>query len=186
LPAVGDRQVQSVSGPPVSSDLPSADRDRTGTDGDSRERSRLLPWIAAERAIGAIILVSVGVIFVTHQSTNWGQDIAHLARHLGFDPSSNGIQSLVGQARKVTPSQLRLYGIAAICFGLVEGAEGYGLFRQQRWAEYLTVVVTALLFIPEIDELVKKPSILKLVLFILNVAVVTYLVVRLRRNRPHD
>jgi uncharacterized membrane protein (DUF2068 family) len=40
---------------------------------------------------------------------------------------------------------------------LLEAVEGYGLLRRRQWGEYLTVVSTALLFVPEIQELLKHP-----------------------------
>lgn len=44
---------------------------------------------------------------------------------------------------------------------MLEAVEGYGLLRRRQWAEYLTVVATALLFIPEVQELLKYPTGLK-------------------------
>ena len=130
-------------------------------DGPPERRGGLLPWIAAERAVRAVLLVLVGAVLVTHTNTDYGRDISRLAQHLGFDPASNGIRRLSGAAERLSPAKIRFYGVVAIAYGLLEAVESYGLFRRRRWAEYLTVVATVLLFVPEIDELVKKPSLLK-------------------------
>jgi uncharacterized membrane protein (DUF2068 family) len=49
-------------------------------------------------------------------------------------------------------------GAIAIGYRVLEAVEGYGLLRRQQWGEYLTVVSTALLFIPEMGELLKHPT----------------------------
>lgn len=145
-------------------------------------RDRLLPWIAAERAVRAVLLIGIGIVLVTHIHEDYGRDITRIAQHLGFDPTSNGIRALSGAAERLTPTKIRVYGIVAIAYGALEAVESYGLFGRRRWAEYLTVVATTLLFVPEIDELVKKPSAFKAGAFVVNIAVVAYLVVRLRRR----
>jgi uncharacterized membrane protein (DUF2068 family) len=161
--------------------------DSTHSEDEDGEQSRLLPWIGGEHVVVAVILLTVGITLVTEAHTNVGNDITRLARRLGLDPSSNGIHGLLSSAKTLTPDKLRFYGIVAIAYGLLEGSEGYGLIRRRRWGEYLTVVATMLLFIPDIYQLVKEPSIFKLVLFLLNVVMITYLAVHLRRTRePHD
>jgi uncharacterized membrane protein (DUF2068 family) len=157
-------------------------RQVSGRQGSGGQHDRLLPWIAAERAVRSVVLVAVGVVLVTHPQADWGHSITRWAQQLGVDPSSNGIRRLSGQVSHLSPAKLRSYGWVAIGYGLLEAAEGYGLFRRRRWGEYLTVVATALLFLPEVDELVKKPSMLKVAAFILNAAIVAYLIVRLRRT----
>ncbi|MDT7713349.1 MAG: hypothetical protein QOG46_2107, partial [Pseudonocardiales bacterium] len=73
-------------------------------------------------------------------------------------------------------------GAIAIGYGLMEAMEGYGLLRRRQWAEYLTVVATALLFVPEVQELVKHPTGLKVGALLLNVVIVVYLIIRLIRH----
>ncbi len=154
-----------------------ADRKNEGVQHD-----RLLPWIAAERSVRATVLLVIGLVLITHPHTNWGQTITNLARHLGFDPSHNGIQKVIAKIRAISPNRYAVFGVIAIGYGLLEAAEGYGLWRRRRWGEYLTVLATSLLFIPEIYELVKKPSALKIAALLVNIIVVVYLIVRLRRR----
>jgi uncharacterized membrane protein (DUF2068 family) len=65
----------------------------------------------------------------------------------------------------------------------LEAVEGYGLLRRRRWGEYLTVVSTAVLVVPEVQELLKSPTGLKVGGLLLNVVIVVYLVIRLVRRR---
>jgi uncharacterized membrane protein (DUF2068 family) len=87
----------------------------------------------------------------------------------------------MNDVRKIHTHQDLVFGAAAIAYGMLEGAEAYGLFTRRRWGEWLTVVATSLLFIPEIWELTKSASVLKVGAVVLNVAVVLYLLWRLRR-----
>ncbi|HET7296266.1 MAG TPA: DUF2127 domain-containing protein, partial [Gemmatimonadales bacterium] len=60
--------------------------------------------------------------------------------------------------------------------------EGTGLLLARRWAEYFTVIVTGS-FIPlEVYELAKRITLTRLSVIGINVAIVWYLVVRLRRE----
>jgi uncharacterized membrane protein (DUF2068 family) len=126
------------------------------------------------------VLVAVGIVLVSHAETDWGRMISRGARRLGLDPSSNGIRRLSSEAHSLRPHQLVLYGIVAIGYGALEGVEAYGLFRRRRWGEYLTVIATSLLLVPEIWEVVKKESALKIGGLVVNALIVAYLVWRLR------
>jgi uncharacterized membrane protein (DUF2068 family) len=73
--------------------------------------------------------------------------------------------------------------IGTFVYAAIFLVEGAGLLLRKRWAEFLTVFVTAS-FIPlEIYEIVRKPSPLKGVGILVNVLIVAYLVVRLWRER---
>jgi uncharacterized membrane protein (DUF2068 family) len=160
-----------------------SERESSGNGGGGAGRSRVLAIIAVERSLRALVFVVVGVVLVTHAHTDWGRTIADLARQVGLDPRSDGFQRLITKARSITPGRYSLYGVLAIAFGVLEGVEGYGLWNRKRWAEYLTVFATSLFFIPEIWELVDKPTVLKVGALLVNLVIVIYLVVRLRRHR---
>jgi uncharacterized membrane protein (DUF2068 family) len=149
----------------------------------SKSEGRVLPWIAAERAVRAVVLIAVGIVLVTHTHTDWGGVIGDLAKALGLDPSRNAIRRITTDAHQLSAHKLLIYGIVALGYGALEALEGYGLLRRRPWAEYLTIISTSLLFIPEIWELTKKPTPLKVVGFIVNLLIVLYLVHRVRRRR---
>lgn len=153
------------------------------SDGSTSSGGRLLPWIAAERMLRALVLITVGIVLVTHTHTDWGRAIADMAKALGLDPSRNGIRRITTDAHQLSAHKLLIYGIVALGYGALEAVEGYGLLRRRRWAEYLTIFATSLLFIPEIWELAKKPTPLKVAGFVVNALIVAYLVHRVRRRQ---
>jgi uncharacterized membrane protein (DUF2068 family) len=63
---------------------------------------------------------------------------------------------------------------------------GVGLWLDQLWAEYLTVIATSLLLPLELYELVSKPSLLKACGIVVNIAIVAYLAWMLRRRLARE
>jgi uncharacterized membrane protein (DUF2068 family) len=63
--------------------------------------------------------------------------------------------------------------------------EGTGLLLGKRWAEYFTVIATSS-FIPlEIYEIARRVDEARIVLLLINIAIVIYLVLELYRDRQH-
>lgn len=154
--------------------------------GGGKDQSRLLPVLAAERMFRAVLLVGVGVILLTHMHTDWADLARRFAERAGFDPSRNETGRLISSLARFGPHQAQRDGGIALGYGLLEAVEGYGLLRRRRWGEYLTVVSTAVLVVPEVQELVKHPTGLKVGGLLLNVVIVVYLVIRLVRRRRAD
>src|SRR6202044_1394617 len=71
-------------------------------------------------------------------------------------------------------------GIALIAYGLLEGSEAIGLWYGKRWAEYLTFISTTVLLPLEIYEIVHEGTLLKVIGFLINLAVVVYLLFKKR------
>ena len=67
-------------------------------------------------------------------------------------------------------------GIALLCYAALELGEAIGLWYGKRWAEYLAFIATVLLLPFEIYELSERVSPLKLIGFVINVAVAAYLI----------
>ena len=75
---------------------------------------------------------------------------------------------------------LHAVGIALLVYAALEGTEAVGLWHGKRWAEYLTFISTAILLPFEIYEIANHPTALKVIGFVINVAVVVYLLLRKR------
>ena len=165
----------------ASNDVQAARASATPEPSEKRTRSdRLLFWIAAERTLRAIVLFLVGIALIANPHHNWGKTVANFARDLGLNPNSNGIEKIIDKLHGISSHRYAVYGIIALAYGALEATEGYGLWRRRRWAEYLTVVATSLLFIPEIWEIANKATPLKVGALLVNIAIVAYLILRLR------
>jgi uncharacterized membrane protein (DUF2068 family) len=176
-----------VSNQSASDDLQAAPGTVTPKPPEKRTRGdRLLPWIAAERTLRAIVLFFVGSALIANPHHNWGKTVANFAGDLGLNPNSNGIEKIIHKLHAISAQRYAVYGIIALAYGALEAAEGYGLWRRRRWAEYLTVLATSLLFIPEIWEIAHRATPLKVGAVLVNIAIVAYLIFRLRSGRNSD
>ena len=155
------------------------------TSGGGAGSSRLLPVLAAERGLRAVVLIGIGLILLTHLHTDWADTARHLITRAGLDPSSNETGKLITGLTNVGPEQAVRDGAIAVAYGALEAIEAYGLLRRRTWGEYLTILTTALLLIPEVQELTKRPTDLKITGLVLNIIIVAYLVTRLVRGRRH-
>jgi uncharacterized membrane protein (DUF2068 family) len=114
-----------------------------------------------------------------------GRDVADVLRHwalqLHVDPHHPVFVALAGRATSATPVLLEEYAAVAGGLGGLHVIEGAALWRGKRWAEYLCVLSTILLVPIEVHELYEGPSVLKAVTLTTNLAVVWYLIRRVRR-----
>jgi len=62
-----------------------------------------------------------------------------------------------------------------LVYAVIEGVEAVGLWYQKRWAEYLTFLVTASFLPLEVYELIHKFTPFKVFAFVVNTAIVAYL-----------
>ena len=58
-------------------------------------QARLLPWIAAERAIRGLLLVGVGVYLLSQPNANLGSLATRLARRVELDPDHGFVHHLI-------------------------------------------------------------------------------------------
>lgn len=90
-------------------------------------------------------------------------------------------QHLLAWLGDVPPRQIRQLSFVAFALALVYAIEGIGLWLDKRWGEWFSVIATSL-FIPlELAELIHHASWVKALTLGLNVMVVWYLLVRLKR-----
>ena len=106
----------------------------------------------------------------------------HWAQGLGLDPQHGYLGLLLGKLDRYTIGEQEALGVAALVYAALFAIEGVGLLRERRWAEYLTSIITGS-FIPlELYEIVEHGSPLKVATLVVNVAIVGYLVLRIRRR----
>lgn len=86
----------------------------------------------------------------------------------------------------ITESELKVFSGLILFFAAIFLTQGIGLMMKKRWAEYLTVIATALLLPLELYELIKHFAAAKLILLAINVAIVWYLIRVLKRQRARD
>jgi uncharacterized membrane protein (DUF2068 family) len=138
--------------------------------------------------VRGLLLVGAGVYLIGHAGANFGSIANHVARSVELDPRRPFVRHLIARLGALRRHEVRVFGVGALGYGVLELVEGVGLWLEQRWAEWLTVVATSLLIPLEVYELVRRPTILKAVGIAVNVLIVIYLirVVRRRTRRAHE
>jgi uncharacterized membrane protein (DUF2068 family) len=124
--------------------------------------------------------IGVGAIHFLHKDL--GDAVLQLAHDLRFDPESRAVSLLLDKVDLIGPLRLREIGIATFAYSALALTEGIGLLLERTWAEYLTLILT-ISFVPwELFELIAHPSAIRASIFVVNLAVLWYLVWLLRRK----
>lgn len=79
-------------------------------------------------------------------------------------------------------ARIRELRVVTLSYAAVFAVEGVGLWMRRRWAEWLTVIITASLIPLEVWELLHRPSLGKAWLIAANAAIVAYLIWHVRRR----
>ncbi len=152
------------------------------TVGDPPRTRLVLRLIALERSIRGLLLLAAGVYLLFHLSTDFGRLAERIIRRVELDPRQHLLHEVVARLHGLRAHQLRIIGVVALGYGGLELVEGVGLWLDQLWAEYLTVIATSLLIPIELYELAVRPSLWKAGGILVNLLIVAYLAVALRRR----
>jgi uncharacterized membrane protein (DUF2068 family) len=146
----------------------------------------VLRIIAVDRALHFLVLAAIAVavfIFAAKQSTLRDpayKVLSDIQGSLGGPASRHGFLHGVRHLFSIQTGTLTKIGLIVSAYAILEGVEAFGLWWQKRWAEYLTFIATAAFLPLEIYELLDTLSPVKLITFILNLAVVLYLLLAKR------
>jgi uncharacterized membrane protein (DUF2068 family) len=147
----------------------------------------VLRLIAIDRAVHFVVLGLLGVailLFASYRESfrdRFYRVITDLQRGVaGSGRVHHGLLGEIDKAFTLQSSRLHLFAAVILVYAAVEGVEAVGLWYQRRWAEYLTFLVTASLLPIEVYEIVDRLSPLKILAFVINVAVVIYLLLAKR------
>ena len=154
--------------------------------GDPPRTRLVIRLIAVERSLRGVLLLAAGTYLLFHLNTDFGHLAERIIRSIDVDPRQRFFHRIVTRLHHLHAHELRIAGLAAIGYGTLELVEGVGLWLDQLWAEYLTVIATSLLLPFELYELARKPSLLKAGGIAVNIAIVAYLAWMLRRRLARE
>jgi uncharacterized membrane protein (DUF2068 family) len=149
----------------------------------ARRRPRDAAWLRAIAIFkflkaASLIAVSIGIFRIMHQDV--GMRLEHFIRAMRLDPGNRHIEMLLARVSNLSPEQVKKLGMVGLIYAGLFLVEGTGLWLQRRWGEWATVVITGLLIPVEVYEIYRHPSIVKTLVLLVNVAVVWYLIHRIR------
>jgi uncharacterized membrane protein (DUF2068 family) len=175
-----------IGKPAASGPADSAPAVRRGT----QVRSALILRIfAVERFLRALIFAALAIAVwrfsLSQQSLEEAYDHAlpplrTLLTDLGFSVQHSKILGLINKAFTTDSRILAYLAIGCAAYAVIEVIEGVGLWLLKRWGEYFAMIATSIGLPYEIYDLAHKVTALRVVAFVINLALVVYLVVTKR------
>jgi uncharacterized membrane protein (DUF2068 family) len=137
-----------------------------------------------EAAKGFIVLAAgLGLFHLVHKDVEEAAE--RLVRHLHLDVDSHYPRILIDAAARMDDAHLRMLATVALLYSVVRFVEGYGLWRDRRWAEWFGAISGAIYLPLEIYKLWEGVTWTRVVILLVNTIVVLYLTQLLVRRQTH-
>jgi uncharacterized membrane protein (DUF2068 family) len=148
-----------------------------------QESAIALILIGVFKLAKAVALIAIGIGALKYLHKDLAASVLHWVDLLRVDPDNRFIHPLLAKAFSITPKQLKEVSAGTFFYAALLGTEGIGLLLRKHWAEYFTIISTGALLPLEVYELAKHITIAKIIVLLINAAIVWYLVVRVRSRR---
>lgn len=148
----------------------------------ARRGEASLVWVGSYKFIQGLLLAVVATGFLKATNGDLQTTLYEWIKSLHVDADNHYVSALLQKVGFVDEQKVKHLSGFTIAYGVVFMIEGVGLILKQRWAEYLTLVITLSLVPIEIMEIVKHCSVAKVILLVVNLAIAVYLIVMLRRK----
>ena len=120
-----------------------------------------------------VLLAGFGILSLVHRDA-W--DVAEsFLEWLHISPDTHYAQVFLNLADQVTDKKVWAVATGALAYSMLRFIESYGLWRERAWAEWLAMISGAIYLPFEILELVRRPDWIRLMIFLINLAVVLYM-----------
>jgi uncharacterized membrane protein (DUF2068 family) len=107
---------------------------------------------------------------------DWAQSLP-----VGF--SEHLLHEALAQVSGVPAFRWRQLGLVSLVYASVFTLEGVGLWRERRWAEYLTIVTSSLLLPFEFIAVLHHVTVVRTGVLLANAVIVAYLIIVTTRHR---
>jgi uncharacterized membrane protein (DUF2068 family) len=144
--------------------------------------SRGLWLIAAFKLLKGLALVALGIGALKLLHKDVAAETEHWIDLVRVDPHNRYIHELLSKLSIFDDRRLKQLSVGTFFYSAVFLTEGIGLALRKRWAEYFTIITTSSFLPLEVYELAKRASLAKGIVLLINIAVVVYLVIELRRK----
>src|SRR5439155_20742991 len=91
----------------------------------------------------ALLLVELRLGFIRRAAAGLLRDLSAAATNTGQDPSRTFVVRELHRVLGLRQHTIVVLLAISIAYCVIEGVEAVGLWRQRRWAEYLTAIATA-------------------------------------------
>ncbi len=141
--------------------------------------------IGALKLLSGLLALAAGMGATRFLAHDPGPKLERAVTHLGLDPHNQIIHEAITKLTGIDATHLRAIAVGTFFYAILHLIEGIGLILEKDWAGYLVVIATSTLVPFEIYEIAKKPTALRFALFLLNIGIVVYLIVTLRKEHKN-
>ena len=146
---------------------------------DAVRHSRgLLPWIVAFKAFKTLTLTTLGVTLLTARHSDPTDLLTRAALAIHLPLTSRVFERALRFATNLTVAKETALAFTAFGYAALMGTEGVGLYLRKPWSRWFTIGATSSLVPIEIFEIVRELHPVRVLVLIVNVAIVVYLVRR--------
>jgi uncharacterized membrane protein (DUF2068 family) len=143
---------------------------------------RMVRAIGVFKLAKAALLLMVGLVALRLVHTDVTGVLEQWVPRLGIASGSWYVGRLLVEAAKLTPTRLIDVGVGSFIYAALFLTEGIGLWLLKRWAEWMTIVITSSLVPVEIWEIWRRPNVAKVLVLVINLALVGYLIWQVRKE----
>ena len=137
---------------------------------------------AVEGAKGALVLaMGAGLHHLVHHDVR--AFAVHLLHQFHLNPASHYPSIFLNATENLTDARLQMLALGALAYAALRFIEAYGLWRTQRWAEWLAAVSGGIYIPFELYHIGLHVTAVKLGLLAVNVAIVAYMASILWQSR---
>ena len=151
-----------------------------------KHSSRGLWLIAVFKLLKGLALLAIGIGALKLLHKDVASEVERWVNYLRVDPQNYYIHKLLAKVGLLNDRKLKELSVGTFFYSALLLTEGVGLAFKQRWAEYFTIITTASLLPLEVFELARRVSFARIALFLVNIAIVVYLVRHLRKNHKSE
>lgn len=148
-----------------------------------RARKNLLRAVASFELIKGVFVLLVGILAILLLHKDVWVIAESLLALLHISTDRHYAQVFLDYADDLTDARLWLAVKLAFVYAGLRFAEGYGLWKERTWAEWIAFASGMLLFPVEIRELLRGVTLLRALVFVVNVGIVVYMGFLLREER---
>ncbi len=144
--------------------------------------SHALRVVAVLEACKGILVLFAGLALFSFIHQNIQLTAEQLVGHLHLNPAKNIPKIFIEASRHLTDARMLFLALAACLYSSMRFVEAYGLWFARRWAEWFALLSGSVYLPIELFELVKGVTWIKMVFISINLVIVCYMVVMLKRN----
>ena len=137
--------------------------------------------IGVFKLVKSALLLGLGITLLYDRDRDLGQLASHWISAVSIGRPF--LDSLLSKLSSLQPRTLEHAAAGAFVYSALFVVEGVGLCRRQRWAEILTVAITASLLPFELYELFHRVTATRVIITVVNIAILGYLLVQLMHDR---